>query len=68
MPKTETKYCWACETKLTPENTQSYEGFDEGNYKMSLIYSGGQLPKESFQKCDACFDSDIDNYLENLYN
>jgi hypothetical protein len=62
------KFCWNCETELTPENTKSYKGFDEDNYKMSLIYSGGQMSKENFTKCDACFDADIDNYLENLYN
>lgn len=62
------RYCFNCEDDLTPENTASYKGFDEGNYEMSLIYSGGQLTKESFTKCDACFDRDIDNYLENLYS
>ena len=68
MSKEETKYCWTCERNLTPENTQSYKGFDEGNYKMSLIYAGGMLPKNRFEKCDSCFDADIDSYLENLYN
>ena len=62
------KYCYNCEDELTATNTASYKGFDEGNYKMSLIYTGGQMSPESFTKCDACFDADIDNYLENLYN
>jgi hypothetical protein len=62
------RYCFNCEDELTITNTASYKGFDERNYNMSQIYSGGQLPAESFTKCDPCFDADIDNYLENLYN
>jgi hypothetical protein len=62
------RYCYNCEEDLTPENTASYKGFDKDNYEMSLIYTGGQMSKEAFTKCDPCFDRDIDNYLENLYN
>ena len=62
------RYCYNCEEDLTPENTKAYKGFDEDNYEMSLIYTGGQMSKEAFTKCDPCFDRDIDNYLENLYN
>ena len=67
MAKTKNKYCFRCEKDLTPENTQAYNGFDEGNYELSVIF-GGQLPKETFMKCDPCFDEDIDHYLENLYS
>lgn len=62
------KFCFDCEKELTKKNTASYEGFDEGNYNMSKVYSAGQMPKEWFTKCDDCFDADIDSYLENLYN
>jgi hypothetical protein len=67
MSEPTTRICDRCEKELTPENTQAYNGFDKGNYELSVIF-GDQLPKETFMKCDSCFDEDIDHYLENLYS
>jgi hypothetical protein len=62
----EQKCCYTCEKDLTPENTASYGGFDAGNYNLANTF--GRMEKDVFIKCDPCFDADIDNYLENLYN
>lgn len=57
--------CWSCETELTEENTEEFSGFDGGNHHTSTMY-GGKTDTAPFIKCDACFNADIDRYLERL--
>jgi hypothetical protein len=57
--------CADCDTMLTPENTQQYEGFDPGGFIVGKPFG---VRKSSFLKCDECFERAIDNHLENQYN
>jgi hypothetical protein len=56
--------CSDCDTILTTENTQQYEGFDAGGFIVGRPFG---VQKSSFLKCDKCFDLAIDNHLENQY-
>lgn len=56
-------YCWDCGDNLVDNNTVAYGGFDSGNYLLSTIYSP-TTNKDTFLKCDTCFEADIDIYLE----
>lgn len=59
----ETAYCFDCDEQLDATNTGSYKGFDGTNYELSKIFSNG-FSRDTFTKCDDCFDKDIDMYLE----
>jgi hypothetical protein len=63
----ENKYCWSCESDLTPENTSEFGGLDSGNLHASRSV-GLNIPVEMFTKCDDCFNADIDRHLESQYS
>lgn len=58
-----TKTCYTCSEELTAENTKDFGGKDEFNYRMAVKLSPSIT--ETFIKCDDCFDTDIDIYLQN---
>lgn len=61
------KYCFDCESELTPDNTSEFEGFDSGNF-LAAYQAGFGSHAEAFTKCDDCFNADIDRALENQYS
>ena len=58
--------CWTCEQDLTEENTEEFGGFDGSNHYFSTLF-GGSGDTATFIKCDACFNADIDKFLERQY-
>lgn len=61
------KYCYDCESDLTPENTKEFGGLDSGNFYASNL-AGFGTTSEMFTKCDDCHNADIDRHLESQYN
>lgn len=57
--------CCDCDTFLTSENTEEHKGFDARNYHWGRACG---MDRQSFIKCDDCFNKAIDNYLENQYS
>lgn len=56
------KFCNECEVELTAENTEEFGGFDGSNY-LSAKSVGFTMPQAQFEKCDACFEADIDRAI-----
>jgi hypothetical protein len=56
--------CYDCEVELNKENTIDFGGFDASNYLASRGFGNGP-EKDSFTKCDSCYEADIDRHLDN---